>query len=312
MEIPKRSEPKQIKSPKKKIIKILAIGILFILLCAIGYTYYLVKSLENKMAFDIKTNKEIKDAVEKAKGSEARNILLVGTDNRGTSKNSRADTIIIIRTGPKLPYTYAISVPRDSYVEIPGRGKSKINHAYAWGGPSLLIKSVTNLTGLPIHYFSEVDFDGFESIVDDLGGVDFEVAKGWYDKELKVDVRAGTHKRSGKEALAIVRSRNYPSGDFERIKTQQRFLVTIMKESTDSITDIRKLASLAGYSKTNIIAADMLFFSRMYAGAGSRMQITTLRGRTGRLNGASYVFIDEEYLKEIISLMNEGKEFPSP
>lgn len=314
MESSSRPESRQGKNPKKKKnkIKIIALVLLFILFCAAGYTYYLAKSLENKMAFDAKTNKEIESAVEKPKGSEARNILLVGTDKRSTTKSSRADTIVIVRTGPKLPYTYMVSVPRDSYASIPGRGKSKINHAYAWGGPALLIKAVTELTGLPIHYFSELDFNGFESIVDELGGVDFEVTKGWYDKELKVNVRAGNHRRDGKEALAIVRSRNYPSGDFERIKTQQRFLAATMKESMSSLTDVRKFTSLAGYSRTNLTAVDMLFFSRVYVGSGSKIQMTTLRGKTGRLNGISYVFIDEEYLQDIISLIDAGKEFPEP
>lgn len=298
--------------PKRKRIKIFLSIVLLVLLGIAGYMFYLVKSLESKMAFDQKTGSEIKKAVKKPKGDEARNILLVGTDKRSTSKSSRADTIVIVRTDPKLPYTYMVSVPRDSYVAISGRGNSKINHAYAWGGPSLLIKTISELAGLPIHYYSEVDFSGFESIVDELGGVDFDVAKGWYDKELKINVKAGNYKRGGKEALAIVRSRNYPSGDFERMKIQQKFLVTTMKQSMSSVTDVRKLTTLTGYSKTNMSFTDMLYFSRMYAGSGSDLQMTTLKGKTGRLNSVSYVFLDKNYLQEVISIMEAGKEFPSP
>lgn len=306
----KTASRRQGRKSQKKIIKKVVLGLLAVLLVSGAAGYFWAKSLENKMAFDFDINKEIEKVVDRPKGDEARNILLMGSDKRTSGGSSRADTIILARVDPKSDYTYMVSIPRDSYVSIPGRGKSKINHSYAWGGPALLIQTVEQFVNLPVHYYSEVDFNGFAGIVDELGGIDFEVEKGWHDKELNIDVRSGDRRRYGKEALAIVRGRSFPSGDFQRIKNQQKFLSAILKQSMGSLTDVRKITGLTNYSKTNMPVNDMLYLGRYFAGSKAQLQTTTLAGKTGMLNRVSYVFVDEKNKATVISLMKERKPFP--
>jgi LCP family protein required for cell wall assembly len=296
--------------PKKRTLKRLGLGLLFALLFAVGFGYHWAKDLENRMAFSPKINKQIEKVVNKPEGDEARNILLVGIDKRAKSRSSRSDTIVLVRVDPKSPYVYMVSIPRDSYVDISGHGKSKINHSFAWGGPALLIKTVEKFLNLPIHYFSEVDFNGFENIVDALGGVDFEIPKGWHDRELNVDVRSGNQHRLGKEALAIVRGRSFPGGDFQRIKNQQSFLSAILKQSMSSATDITKITNLASYTQTNMPVSDMLFLSKGFIGSSPNLQTATFSGKTGRLNRISYVFVDEKKKKLILSLIKTRKPLP--
>jgi len=109
-------------------------------------------------------------------------FLFVGSDTRGhpasgTDPDGRSDAIMIARLSGDRRHAQVISVPRDSWVPIPGHGTSKINASYAWGGPSLLIQTVEQLTGIRIDHYVAIDFDGIAQVTDTLGGVDVQVAE---------------------------------------------------------------------------------------------------------------------------------------
>ncbi len=109
-------------------------------------------------------------------------FLLVGSDTRvaaaeGEDPSGRSDAIMIARFSGDRQHAQLISIPRDSWVDIPGRGMNKINAAYAFGGPSLLIQTVEQLTQVRIDHYVAIDFDGLIQVTDDLGGVDVVVAE---------------------------------------------------------------------------------------------------------------------------------------
>jgi LCP family protein required for cell wall assembly len=177
------------------------------------------------------------------------NWLLVGSDTRadiGTTGEGgkvwkpgqqRSDTIMLLHLPADRKKAYVISFPRDSWVDIPGYGNQKINAAFSYGGPPLLIETVEKLTGIRVDHFGAIDFAGFKSMTDALGGVEVDIAQSVYDPARKVSWEAGRQKLDGEKALLFVRQRyNLPNGDFDRIKRQQAFLGALAKKAADGGT----------------------------------------------------------------------------
>src|SRR5918998_4294787 len=157
----------------------------------------------------------------------AQRVVLLGSDARA-GEASRSDTILVAKAGEGM-----LAVPRDTLVEIPGLGEDKINAAFATGGPELTVKTLENLTGLPINNYVVVHFDGVEDIVNALGGVTLEVEQpievGIEGRS--VSIPAGTRELDGLEALAYVRYRGGPTADIGRIGRQQKFLRQLVREA---------------------------------------------------------------------------------
>ncbi|MDQ3739073.1 MAG: LCP family protein, partial [Actinomycetota bacterium] len=127
-----------------------------------------------------------------------------------------------------------LSIPRDLWVEIPGRGEGKINAAYN-GGPELLARTVTQSLGVPIQHYVEIDFEGFRELVDTIGGVEICVFYATKDDASGLNLQPGCHTLNGEQALQYARSRQYeefidgewrldPTADLGRIERQQRFV----------------------------------------------------------------------------------------
>ena len=155
-------------------------------------------------------------------------FLLVGSDTRtaaeeGQDPSGRSDAIMIARFAGDRRHAQLISIPRDSWVDIPGRGMNKINAAYAFGGPSLLIQTVEQLTQVRIDHYMTIDFDGLIQVTDDLGGVDVVVAE--TTSNGPYTFTAGVNQLNGDEARWYLGQRyGLPGGDFDRVKRQQQYL----------------------------------------------------------------------------------------
>ncbi|WP_083983029.1 LCP family protein [Actinomadura hibisca] len=183
-----------------------------------------------------------------AEGTE--NWLLVGSDTRaevGTTGadgadlwkpgQQRSDTIMLLHLPTERDKAYIMSFPRDSWVEVPGYGNQKINAAFSYGGPQLLISTVENLTGIRVDHFGAIDFAGFKNMTDALGGVEVNIKQSVYDPARKKHWQAGPQTLNGEDALLFVRQRyNLPNGDFDRIKRQQAFLGALAKKAADGGT----------------------------------------------------------------------------
>jgi LCP family protein required for cell wall assembly len=137
---------------------------------------------------------------------------------------------------------YLVSFPRDAWVPIQGQGKAKLNAAFSFGGPPLLIATVERLTGVRVDHFAILDFEGFRSMTDALGGVDVHVTRTVWAPAQKVLWPAGTHHLDGARALDFVRQRhNLPGGDLGRIKRQQAFLKALAGQVVDRGTLVNPL-----------------------------------------------------------------------
>jgi LCP family protein required for cell wall assembly len=183
--------------------------------------------------------------------SNPTNVLLLGADvgskSRAGSGNGRSDSIMLIHTDPDDHRLALLSIPRDLRVTIPGRGEDKVNSAYATGGPALAIKTVANLTGLPVNHVMIVDFKSFGEVVDAIGGVTINVKKpilsrfecpyppkrcaSWKGYRF----RKGDQEMNGRRALIYARVRKNeldPSEtDFNRAERQQQVVQAISDKS---------------------------------------------------------------------------------
>ncbi len=190
--------------------------------------------------------------------------LMIGTDQRdnltateqkklgtGTEVGTRTDTMLILYTPPSGK-TVLISLPRDSYVAIPGHGHNKLNAAYAIGGPKLLMQTVEQATGLRMDGYIEVGFAGFVDMVDAVGGVNVCLDKPMVDKDSHTNLPAGCQKLDGIKALGYVRMRKAdPLGDLGRVKRQQQVIAAVAKKIVSPWTFINPVR----YWKVNMAVA---------------------------------------------------------
>ena len=163
------------------------------------------------------------------------NILVLGTDSRTSASDpsqwkegaQRTDAIMIVQVSGDRKTVSVMSIPRDSWVEIPGHGQGQINAAYSYGGPSLTIHTVENLTGIHIDHFAVANFESFVALTDEIGGVriNLKTPQTLAGKELG----AGAQVLDGQQALAYTRERSsLPNGDFDRVKRQQTWMRSIV------------------------------------------------------------------------------------
>ncbi len=187
------------------------------------------------------------------------NYLLIGSDSRAgltpeqqaqfgneddVGGGERADTVMLVHTDPVRRKTVILSFPRDLWVQIPGVGWGKLNSAFSGGvsgeGPLTVAKTIANLTGLRIDHFLYIDFQGFQSAVDELGGVQMcppaylANAEGRIiDEYSSLDIAPGCQRMDGATALAFVRARHLPCDnvpDFSRIGRQQQFFRALITQ----------------------------------------------------------------------------------
>ncbi len=173
--------------------------------------------------------------------------LLVGSDSRegltpeqqaelttgDDMGNGRTDTIMVVHIPglfSKAPTTM-VSIPRDSYVDIPGYGSDKINAAFAEGGPPLLAQTVEDATGLRLDHYAELGFGGFAAVVDALGGVNVCPAVPIDDELAGINLPAGCQTLDGRNALGYVRTRATPRADLDRMIHQREFMSALLSRA---------------------------------------------------------------------------------
>ena len=194
-------------------------------------------------------------------GAEPVTFLLVGTDTRetaeaGVAEGGRSDAIMIARLSGDRQHAQLVSIPRDSWVDVPGHGMNKINSAYAFGGPALLVQTVEQLTQVRIDHYVAIDFEGIVQVTDDLGGVDVVVAETTSNGPYTFP--AGVDHLDGDQARWYLGQRyGLPGGDFDRVRRQQQFMEAVFGQllSSDTFTDPGRLDA-ALLTVTSAVAVD--------------------------------------------------------
>ena len=181
---------------------------------------------------------------EQVANTSGTNWLLVGSDSRtglsqdeidrlgtgGDIGSTRTDTIMLLHV-PLTGQPTLVSIPRDSYLAIPGYGYDKVNAAFAYGGAPLLVQTVEQATGLRIDRYAEVGMGGLANVVDAIGGVEICVAEPIDDPLANLNVQPGCQKMDGATGLGYVRTRATALGDLDRVARQREFLTAVVAKT---------------------------------------------------------------------------------
>lgn len=226
------------------------------------------------------------------------NFLVLGSDSRISAGDpsqweagsQRTDAMMLVQVPADREHVYVMSIPRDSWVDIPGYGEAKINAAFSYGGPSLLIETVESVTGVLVDHFVVTDFESFKALTDELGGVTLTLKSDFTHDG--VTIPAGDAQLNGDQALRWVRERkSLPRGDFDRMQRQQAWMraiaakvrnggvlnnpaalssvVTTVSKSiaADDSLDAQAMTGLA-LSLRRLSTSDIVFFTAPYTGTG--------------------------------------------
>ncbi len=287
-------------------------------------------------------------------------ILLVGVDSRtdahgnplsskeravlhaGDEVGTNTDTIVLVRVPNDGRSATAISIPRDSYVDIPGMGKGKINSAYGatkeaqrlelihhgvseaeadkqstQAGRQALIKTVANLTGITVDHYAEVSLVGFVLLTDAVGGVDVCLTNPVDEWMSGADFRAGRQKLNGPQALSFVRQRHdLPRGDLDRIVRQQVFMAQLVGQvlSAKTLSNPGKLRNLSDAVGRTVVLDDdwdvLAFLQQLKDISGGQVNFETIP--VADLNdttneGESVVRVDPKAVKSYVASVVDGK-----
>jgi len=241
-------------------IALIAAAVVVILVAAVAGSYFWL---------DSKLNRTV--ALPAFSGTSAgQNWLIVGSDSRQglTTKQivqdhvgfdfgtANSDSLMLLHMGTGRPVL--VSIPRDSYVPIPGHGENKINAALGFGGPSLLIQTVESITGLRIDHYMGIGFGGLVSVVNEVGGVNICLTTALHDYDSGANLKAGCQTLNGTQALAFVRDRHsFADEDLQRMQDQRAFLKALLDKATSAGVYLNPFTALPfGSSAAGAISVD--------------------------------------------------------
>lgn len=297
--MPRRKSIRKRKSPLAKILIVLLLA-----LTAWGI-YYAVEVAQFFYAIrDIEENpieEEIIQPKEQDPEYARTNILLLGIDARTPREPSRSDTIMILSLNDKTREASLLSIPRDSRVNIPGRGLDKIGHAHAFGGVSLTIATVEEFLEVPIHYYARINFWGFEKVINSLGGVTINVEP--HVARNYPELKAGIQRLDGTQALIYVRERKSDS-DIGRVQRQQELLKAVARESYSlkTLTRVPQILDSAGDNlRTNIPISEMVYVANLFLKIDlDGIPQGVIPGQARTIDRVSYWVVDFEETEELL------------
>jgi len=265
------------------------------------------------------------------------NVLVLGSDSRARLseeeqaikggpedvEGQRSDTIILAHFDPERNKAVLVHFPRDLLVEIPGHGEGKLNEAFHLGGPRLMLRTVHRFTGVDIHHYVEVDFVGFERLVNAVGGVRICVDRPMFDElaELRIP-RKGCYRFDGDTSLAYVRARHVEGDvipDFARISRQQQFIRALLNRllSVNSLVRLPSLIRLATENVTtdkDLSGADILYLGGKFRDlaqldpTGARtVDLRVVPSVPKDIDGVSYVIAEQPEARDLFRALELGR-----
>ncbi|MGH3378517.1 MAG: LCP family protein [Actinoallomurus sp.] len=267
-------------------------------------------------------------------GGRGTNWLIVGSDSRdGLSKaqrreyhtgggvGKRTDSMMLLHVGDRD--TTLVSLPRDSYLPIPGHGADKLNAAFAAGGPRLLAETVERSSGLRIDHYAEIGFGGFVGMVDAVGGVRMCIEAPVRDKKAGIDLKAGCQRLDGRDALGYVRSRHaFAGGDLDRVKHQQEFLAALVHRATSPgvLADPVRVVPFVQRAAAAVSVADgdhlwdlarFAWVMRKIAASGGRTTTVPIKGSGTKAGVGDYVRWDAPRAATLFAALRDDRPVTS-
>ncbi|MDQ0231430.1 LCP family glycopolymer transferase [Metabacillus malikii] len=233
-------------------------------------------------------------------------ILVVGIDER-EGDSGRTDSMLVLTINPDTKSTNIVSIPRDTRTELIDEDGDieidKMNHAYAFGGIEMTIRSIEHFLNIPIDYYAEVNMEGFRDIVDAVGGIDVD-----NKHEFELDgtyLSEGKHHLDGEEALQYARMRNEdPLGDFGRQERQREVISKVIDKgaSLSTLTNYDDiLDALEDNIKTNLTLNEIIGIQMEYKSAAKTIKKLEIEGEGKRLNDGIWYFLVEDEVRQTLS-----------
>ncbi|MGI6698243.1 MAG: LCP family protein [Clostridia bacterium] len=300
----------------KKFFKIAGVVILALVIVVASAVFFFLNSLGPEQPEDVAEDPEFQ-MPEPPEKDERVNVLVMGTDLGDPTDSrapSRTDTMILASFDPKEKKLDLISLPRDTRVEIKGKGLDKLGHAHAYGGVGLAMDTVSNFLDIDVHYYFKIDYAGFRKFIDNLGGVRVNVPfdMNYYDPydnpPLRINLKKGWQTLNGEKALQYVRNREgYPNGDIGRIQAQQALIDAVIDKVLSAGTILRLPAladTLSSHLSTNMTPSEMSKYAFRAAGINKEsINMYRIPGDAKYINGISYFLHDEKKTRELISMV---------
>jgi LCP family protein required for cell wall assembly len=263
--------------------------------------------------------------------SAGQNWLIAGSDTRsGLSDKqivslhvgfdfgtSNSDSLLLLHMGTGRPVL--ISIPRDSYVPIPGHGDNKINAALGFGGPPLLIQTVENITGLDINHYMGIGFGGLVSVVNQVGGVTICLPAALHDEDSGVNLKAGCQTLDGAQALEFVRDRHsFADEDLQREQDQRAFLKALLDKATSPSVYLNPFTALP-FASTSASSISVDQGTHLYDLVQAALALRNPQTGTVPIANANYptsnagdaVLWNRSEALELFSALKNGQAVPS-
>lgn len=318
-----------------KWLKITTISFLVVANLAILAVIWAIRTGSDVLA-TADTNNEVSGVLDAVTG-DGLTFLMVGSDSRaglddltnfGAVGGARGDVIMLVHIDPNTSEARILSIPRDLWVEIPGHGSNRINAAYAFGGPRLMVETIQRNLDLAVNHYVEIDFVGFRDLVDELGGIDIAFPNAARDAKSGLDVPAGTQTLDGDMALAYARSRSYQelqdgtwvsvdANDIGRTARQREVIraIVVKLKSPSSIAEAGSIAGAMARHTTidsRLASASVaeLFWEFKGVLIGS-IEGETLPVRITTIEGMSVVVPQEPEASEMLASFRAGQQLTS-
>lgn len=239
---------------------------------------------------------------EEMKSNEKSNLLdgkltvaLLGTDMRKDETAGRSDTLMVAFIDLDNKLVRLLSIPRDTYVYVPGHGNTKINHAFAYDGIELTNKTLAQNFNIDVEHYGIINFQGFIDVIDAVGGVTIDVPQRMINKDEGIDLQPGLQRLDGDQALQFVRFRSDKYGDIGRVARQQMFMAALKDElvSVNALLKIPDLSRAVADNLTSDMSGAMILHLMMSLGSEFTLETYYPAGE-GRYadDGVSYYFLD--------------------
>ena len=246
-------------------------------------------------------------------------IVLMGVDARegeAIDGEVRPDSLMVVHLNPGADSCRVLAIPRDTRTELPGYGQSKIAHALALGGIAYQEQVVSNLIGLPIDHYVLIDFNGFEDLVDAVGGIEVDVPVAFTAIDT-TSFAAGMQAMNGKQALSYARHRGGADGDFGRIQRQQQIIRALIREGSELevLASLNELLPAVGENlRTDLAIGEMAEIASTYRSICTEDAVSMIRleGEVAVLDDPllgmplSYVIVDEAEVRRKVAMLLEA------
>jgi polyisoprenyl-teichoic acid--peptidoglycan teichoic acid transferase len=292
-------------SPKKRKLsfKITLVVIFLLILGAGAYGFSVYNSVAGTLdkTHEPLNRSESEQRIINLKAGDPISILLLGVDQREGDRG-RPDSLILLTANPGDKSIKMVSIPRDTYTEIIGQGtKDKINHSYTYGGVDISIKTIENFLDVPIDYYVEVNMDGFQDLVDAVGGVTVDNNLDFFYNG--TDFPVGKIELNGDEALKYSRMRALdPKGDIGRQERQRKIIQGFIKEAVhiDTLTNYGSILEVVAKNvKTNLTFGDLKDIQANYSKTRHNLDQIQINGSGKEEKGVYYYIVPEEERTEL-------------